>query len=181
MKNLSIIHIEDEFEEFESFVAHVAFWLEEYWEDQGNDCVTAKTTRLNSCKETIASWVVYQISTDLNPEHLVNYIFIRKKEVPEDVIQYFYDEKAFILDVLRPKPGQTKLTTSVVESLASIDPHLAKVDGEPDFTNVVMFTAHQGSDLDGLPEALPRKISKASEFELEEFLAITLLKAVTNG
>lgn len=181
MKNLSIIHIEDEFEEFESFVAHAAFWLEEYWEDQGNDCVTAKTRRLDTCKEPVANWVVYQISTAIEPSHLVNYIFIRDKEIPEEVIKHFFDDKAFILDVLRPKPGQTKLSASVVESLDSIDKYLMKVDGETDFGNVVMFTAHQGSDLDGLARALPRKISKASAFELEEFLATILFKAVADG
>jgi len=184
MYNLTIVHIEDEFEEFESLVSSVAFWLEGYWEEKlglADKPIMAKTERIANCDKQQASWVVYEITTDSGEEHTVRYIFNRDSRISKKVEAFFFDEKVFVLDVLRPVKGKTKLGVSVFDSLKSINKYLKRVEDAVLFTNAVMFTAHQGSDLDGNEGGVPRKISKANEFQLENFFADALMRSLDDG
>lgn len=184
MYNLTIVHIEDEFEEFESLVSSVAFWLEGYWEEKlglTDQPIMATTKRIANCDRPQSSWVVYEITTDSGKDHTVRYIFNRDSKISKKIEGFFFDDKVFVLDVLRPVSGKTKLGVSVFESLKSINRYLKRAEDAVLFTNAVMFTAHQGSDLDGIEGGIPKKISKANESQLEDFFADALMRSLEDG
>jgi len=191
MPNLSVIHIEDEYEEFESVVQFVAYWLEGFCEDRsGFEYLMAKVTLSHSCKKTPPSWIVYDIII-INPEtqdavndYLIRYIFIRERAIPKAVVDFFVGERVFILDVLRPEAGQTELEVSIFDTIKSINENrnFYKPSQNSDlYEDVVIFTAYQGSELDSYKGALPKIIDKSSEHSLEEFITMHVGRVVSNG
>lgn len=175
MKNLSIVHIEDEYREFLSLSTTVKTMIEDYWRLSRNADVIAIRTKIAESKSIPQEWVVFELKVEDEPDHIFRYIYVREARVPDEVLQYFLEECAFILDVLRPVEGSTTLGISVEDSLQSIEPYITDRD------KVVLFTAHQGNGLEGSRENVPRKISKESQTELEDFLSDLVVGSFENG
>lgn len=175
MKNLSIVHIEDEYREFLSLSTTVKTMMEDYWRLSRNKDVIARRVKLADSNTSPQTWVVFEMIVDEQPEHIIRYIYVRDAELPKEVLSYFLDERGFILDVLRPVEGRTTLGISVEESLKSIEAHIS------DRHKVVLFTAHQGNGLDGSREHVPRKISKESQSEIEDFLSDLVVASFEDG
>lgn len=175
MKNLSIVHIEDEYREFLSLSTTVKTMIEDYWRLSKNADVIAVRTKIAESKTVPQEWVVFEMKVDKEPDHTFRYIYVREARIPDEVLEYLLDECAFILDVLRPVEGRTTLGISVEESLQSIEPHIT------DRNKVVLFTAHQGNGLEGSRENVPRKISKESQTELEDFLSDLIVESFEDG
>jgi len=172
--SLSILHIEDEYREFLSLVGTVKIMIEDYWKNEKNIDTIAKTVKIADCGQNPQQWVVYEIVADVKTSQKFRYIFVRSKELPEAVSDFFLDRRIFILDVLRPVEGSTQLGISVNESLASIDRHVR------DPESVVLFTAHQGNGLDQIGVRMPLKISKESDSELEDFISEILVDCLNH-
>lgn len=175
MKNLSILHIEDEYREFLSLSTTVKTMIEDYWRLSKGLEVIATRKKLAESDTTPQKWVVFEMTVEEEPTHIIRYIYVRDAKVPNEVIEFLLDERAFILDVLRPMEGSTTLGISVEESLESINPFVT------DHSNVVLFTAHQGNGLEVSRQSVPRKISKESHSELEDFLSELVLKSFEDG
>ena len=173
--SLSIIHIEDEYREFLSLSTTVKTMIEDYWRLSRKKDVIAERKKLAESDDVPQSWIIYEIIVSEEPEQRFRYIYVKDAELPKEVLKFFVGRRAFILDVLRPVEGGTTLGISVDKSLESIRAHL-KENG-----SVVLFTAHQGSGLDSFCASVPRKISKESSFELEEYLAELVERSFLNG
>lgn len=174
MKNISIVHIEDEFEEFDSLVGSVAVWIEDYHEEVSGDLLAAKILQLKKCPDVPASWIVYEITVPGANNQKIRYIFIRDKVIPKAVAEYFFKESLFIVDVLRVENGNTELTNTVAESLVSV------YEYAPDKSKVALFTAHQGNGIESAEADLPRKIAKESDTELIEFIGAAILQCLAD-
>ncbi|WP_271947817.1 hypothetical protein [Ruegeria faecimaris] len=175
MKNLSIVHIEDEYREFLSLSTTVKTMIEDYWRLSKDLDVIAIRTKIAESKAVPQEWVVFEMKVDEEPEHTFRYIFVRDAKIPEEVLEFLLEERAFILDVLRPMEGRTTLGISVEDSLQSIEPHITNGN------NVILFTAHQGNGLEGNRQNVPRKISKESQAELEDFLSALIVASFEDG
>ncbi len=172
MRNMSIIHIEDEYEEFLSLVMAVATAMEDYLIETRGTLLQTKTRLKYKSEDEQKSWIVYEITVEQLHDLKVRYIYLKGPTIPIEVEQYFFQDRVFIVDVLRPVPKQTQLGITVHDSLASVRKYTDSMD------NVVLFTAHQGTGLDTPDPHFPRKISKASESDLETFLGERLVRCL---
>lgn len=175
MYDLTIVHIEDEYEDFRSLVSFAAGWLEDYWTENLDQLAMAQTRVVDRCGDERVSWVVNEITVDVQKAHSVKYVFVQTEEVPGDLDDHIYDRRVFIVDVLRAVPGKTTLESTAKKSIASIK----RFSPAPE--EVVLFTAHQGTGLEHAGSDMPRKISKESQNEIEDFIADALKKCVSDG
>lgn len=169
-KNLSIIHVEDEFREFEPLVISVQVLVEDLLDGKEGVTTISEVKEFAKSSDLPYSWIVYNISV---PEKSwsINYIFVREASLPDEVKDIISStNNIFILDVLRPQEGQTKLGVSLRETLDSISPYIKERK------DVVLYTAHQGNSLDGIEPFLPRKISKEADVELDDFISKTVVE-----
>lgn len=169
MKSLSIVHIEDEYREFLSLSTTVKTMIEDYWLLARKKEVIARRRQIAQSSDSPQNWVVYEMTVENAPDHVFRYIFVRDAKLPKEVEAFLLEERAFILDALRPMENSTVLGLSVKDSLKSIEPFIT------DPTKVVMYTAHQGTGLDSNENDLPRKINKENDHEIEEFLSLVIL------
>jgi hypothetical protein len=174
-RDLTIIHIEDEFREFLSLVTTIKTMIEDLWETEGNQQTFAEVKVIASSGDPVMNWIVYEIIADARPTQKFRYIFVKDTKMPAEITQFLVGERVFVLDILRPIAGQSSLGVSVEESMASINEHLVSTD------NVVLFTAYQGTGLDHLGKSVPKKISKEDEDGLEQFLGGFVRRLFSHG
>lgn len=173
---LTIVHIEDEFREYLDLVTFVKTSVEDHFEEKDNVFVVVTNKIVGRCPNTPMNWVAYELSCEHSPNLRICYLFVRDRVLPDEAKTFIYDQRAFILDVLRPADNG-QLVISVDESIGSI----AEFAVEVPYETVVLFSAHQGTGLEKLGKNAPRKISKESESELEEFIMSHVNRHLSDG
>ena len=173
---LTIVHIEDEFREYLDLVTFVKTSLEDHFEERDDVFVIVKNKIVGRCPKTPMNWVAYELTCEHNPSLRVCYLFVRDRVIPDEAKEFIYDKRAFILDVLRPADNG-QLVISVGESLESI----SEFKADAAYESVVLFSAHQGTGLEKYGKNAPRKISKESESDLEEFIMSHVNRHLKDG
>jgi hypothetical protein len=165
MSGLSILHIEDEYEECLYLVNVVKVALEDLLESRGIDLDEgAEVKQLNVLGDVIPDWVAFSISIKKYPHLLINYIFVRPFDVPEEAKLYLLGCRTFILDVLRMDPSTNILDNYVEEALKSISKDCRPGD------RMAFFTAFQGKILPDPDVRSIDRIGKETKGHIQRFL-----------
>lgn len=167
---LTIIHVEDEYREYLHLVNVVKVALEDIIFDKYSREVIAEVRVIAHSKQVPHKWSVFGIAVNEHTPVEVVYIFVGTEEIPEDVIEYVAEQRAFIFDVLRPSKDHSGQEIRLPNTLKSAERIRRPQDA------AVCFTALQGSNTPDPEVEGVRRIGKESESELDEFLCATLAK-----
>lgn len=172
MSGLSIMHVEDEFDELTYLVNIVKTALEDLIDEAGYDVgAGVMVKQLASSDDMPVSWVVYELRMTAFPRILIHYVFVRPFEVPPAAKAYLRESRAFILDVLRmdpTDPGSTKLENFLEEALQSLSDSIRPTD------RLAYFTAYQGAIVQNPAAMDVSRVRKGSNGEIQRFLATSI-------
>lgn len=176
--NACIIHIEDEYSQVKTFVSRTRDYVDLYYLEKLGQNVRTSLVELARSKDGAADeWLVYEIACPGDGDLRLRYILVGSERIPSEVIEYLFEDRNFIIDVLRPSLDQQRLWVTAEASLES-----ARMHGGVD-DRITVFTACQGSDLDALKRTNPRIafMDKARISELNWLLSAIVARSIANG
>lgn len=176
--NACIIHIEDEYNQMKAFVSRMRDYVDLYYLEHLNENVRASLDLIARSEEGATDeWLVYEIDCPGDGDQKLRYILVGSEKIPTEVTEYLFENRNFIVDVLRPSRDEQRLWVTAQISLQSAREH-----GGIDET-IAVFTACQGSDLDALKHANPgiNFIEKARFSELNRLISNIVMRSIASG
>ncbi len=175
LRDICIIHIEDEYHQMQYLPRRMKQYVEQYWSARPDENITGFTTLVKVAvgDESDSGWIVYDIRTPRAPKQTIRYIFVADAEIPKQVLQHFCKNPHFIIDVLRSRPDRPGLASAANTSICSAFEHGAQLE------DITVYTACQGTDRNKLLKEFPglKIISKDDVNEL----VLLISRIVTSG